>query len=101
MDRTAPVQILQLGKKVGRFEISVRRNMSRSAHLRTNLSADQKIIGETLEFIVDGECITTPVVREQLGIRHSIAISETSYDDAVALADRLRARWGEIGPKLV
>ncbi len=59
------------------------------------------IIGESLEFIVDGECITRPVVREPLGIRQSLAISATHYEDAVALAERLRSRWSQIGPKLV
>lgn len=59
------------------------------------------IVGESLEIIVDGECIIKPVVREPLGIHQSLAISETYYDDAVALADRLRARWSKTGPKLV
>jgi hypothetical protein len=61
----------------------------------------RNIIGESLEIIVDGECITKPIIREPLGIHHSLAISETYYDDAVALANRLRARWSEIRPKLV
>jgi hypothetical protein len=47
-----------------------------------------------------GRC-SRPAVREPLGIHESISISQQDYEDAIALADRLRARWSEIEPRLV
>jgi hypothetical protein len=59
------------------------------------------IVGEAIEIVIDGKCIIKPVIREPLGVHQSLSISEIYYEDAVALADRLRARWSETGPKLV
>jgi hypothetical protein len=61
----------------------------------------KEIVGEKVEIIVDGNCVTAPIVRQPLGIHQSIAISELYYEDAVALAERLRARWSVTRPKLV
>jgi hypothetical protein len=58
-------------------------------------------VGESLEFIVNEDVIAKAIVREPLGIHESISISQTDYEDAVALAYRLRARWSEVEPKLV
>lgn len=61
----------------------------------------KQIVGDPLEIVVDGEGIIRPILREPLGIHESISISQSDYQDAVALSDRLRARCSEIGPKLV
>lgn len=61
----------------------------------------KQIVGDPLEIIVDGEDVIKPVVREPLGIHDCIAISQFDYDDAVALAERLRARWSDVQPRPV
>jgi hypothetical protein len=61
----------------------------------------KQIVGDPLEIVLDGEGVVRPVVREPLGIHGSISISQQDYEDAIALADRLRARWSESEPKLV
>ena len=53
----------------------------------------KQIVGESLEFLVNGESISKPVVREPLGIHESLAISLWDYEEAAALANRLSARW--------
>jgi hypothetical protein len=55
----------------------------------------KQIVGDPLEIVIDGEGVVRAIVREPLGIRESISISETDYEDAVALATRLRTRWSE------
>ena len=61
----------------------------------------KQIVGDPLQIVIDGEDVIRPVVREPLGIHDSIAISQTDYDDAVALAERLRARWSDVRPRPV
>ena len=61
----------------------------------------KQIVGDPLEIVLDGEGVVRPAVREPLGIHESISISQQDYEDAIALADRLRARWSEIEPRLV
>ena len=58
----------------------------------------KQIVGDPLEIVLD---VVRPAVREPLGIHESISISQQDYEDAIALADRLRARWSEIEPRLV
>ena len=61
----------------------------------------KQIVGDPLEIVLDGEGVVRQAVREPLGIHESISISQQDYEDAIALADRLRARWSEIEPRLV
>jgi hypothetical protein len=60
----------------------------------------KQIVGDPLEIVLDGETIIRPIVCELLGIQESLSISQHNYEDAVALANRLRRRWSEVEPKL-
>jgi len=61
----------------------------------------KQIIGDRLEIVLDGEGVVRPIVRKPLGIHDRISISQTDYEDAVVLAERLRKRWSKTGPKPV
>jgi hypothetical protein len=62
----------------------------------------RQIVGQPLEIVVGGKTITKPIVREPLGGRRGrIAISTFNFDEARALAERLRERWSRVGLRLV
>jgi len=61
----------------------------------------KNIIGESLEILVSGTCVSKAIVHEPLGIHQTFSISEFNYGDAAVLADRLRARWSQVELKLV
>jgi hypothetical protein len=61
----------------------------------------KKVIGDRLDIVIDGESVVRPIVYEPLGIQDCISISQNDYEDAVALADRLRTRWSRSEPRLV
>jgi preprotein translocase subunit SecD len=61
----------------------------------------RQIIDEPLEIIIDGECVSTPIVREPLGVQPSVHISASDFAEAQALAERLRVGWSKPGPRAV
>lgn len=61
----------------------------------------RQIVGESLETVVGGETICKAIVREPLGRHGYIWISASDFDEARALAERLRERWSKIGLCLV
>jgi preprotein translocase subunit SecD len=61
----------------------------------------RQIIDEALEIIVDGECVSAPIVREPLGSQPSFHISAFDFAEAQALAERLRVGWRKPGPHAV
>jgi hypothetical protein len=61
----------------------------------------KRIVGESMEVLVGGESVIKPIVREPVGIHQSLAFPEFSYEDAVVLAGRLRARWRDVRPRPV
>jgi hypothetical protein len=60
----------------------------------------RQIIDQPLEIIVDGECVSTSIVREPLG-GPSFHISAFDFAEAQALAERLRVGWSKPGPRAV
>jgi hypothetical protein len=60
----------------------------------------QQIVGEVLEIVVDGACISRPVVREPLGAEPAFFISAYEITEARVLAHRLRTGTRS-GPKPV
>jgi preprotein translocase subunit SecD len=60
----------------------------------------RQIIDEPLEIIVDGECVSAPIVREPLG-GPSFSISACDFAEAQTLAERLRVGWSKPGPRVV
>jgi preprotein translocase subunit SecD len=61
----------------------------------------RQITDEPLEIIVDGECVSAPIVREALGAQPSFHISTSDFAEAQTLAERLRAGWSKPGPRAV
>ena len=61
----------------------------------------RKIIGEPLKIVVDGECVSAPIVREPLGAQPSFHISAADFAEAQALAERLRVGWSKPSPRAV
>jgi preprotein translocase subunit SecD len=51
------------------------------------------IIGEEMEILVGGRCISRPVVREPLGNEPSVQLSANDFAEAQALAAKLRTGW--------
>jgi hypothetical protein len=98
MDRTAPFQGLLLRKAIPDLstpfvEICLAPNIRARIYRLT-----KEIVGEKVEAIVDGKCVTAPIVLRPLGVHRSVAISEFY---SVTLTERLRARWSETLPKPV
>ena len=46
-----------------------------------------------MEVFVDDQCVTRPVLREPLGTEPSFQIFTADFDEACALADKLRVGW--------
>jgi preprotein translocase subunit SecD len=56
------------------------------------------IVGEPMDIVVGGEVVSSPVVREPLGLQGAVSISANDMADAQALAAKLRKGW--VGPNL-
>jgi preprotein translocase subunit SecD len=61
----------------------------------------RQIIDQPLEVIVDGECVSPPIVSEALGAQPSFHISASDFAEAQTLAERLRVGWSKPGPRAV
>lgn len=61
----------------------------------------RQIIGEPLEIVVDGECVSMPIVREPLGVQPSFNISAFDLAEAQTLAERLRIVCDKAGLRAV
>ncbi|MFC0240144.1 hypothetical protein [Rhodopseudomonas telluris] len=51
------------------------------------------IIDEAADYVVGGEIVCSPIVREPIGLRGAFFISADSLADAEALAAKLRRGW--------
>jgi preprotein translocase subunit SecD len=56
------------------------------------------IVGEAMDIVVSGEVVSSPIVREPLGLQGAFRISASDLDEAEALASKLRKGW--VAPNL-
>jgi hypothetical protein len=49
------------------------------------------LVGERMDIVVDGKCVSRPIVREQLG---DLKISTFDLNEAKELAEKMRSRCG-------
>ena len=75
--------------------VEVRLRFDIRARLR---SLTRGIVGEPMEILVDGKCVSKPIVREPVG---DLKISTFDLDKANTLAAQLRARCSITSPRPV
>jgi hypothetical protein len=72
------------------------------AHVKLTLKPDVRgrlyrltrdIVGDPLEILVAGEVISSPIVREPLGIQESFNIHVFDFAEAKEIAEKLRKGW--------
>ncbi|HZC54610.1 MAG TPA: hypothetical protein VE396_01000 [Xanthobacteraceae bacterium] len=61
----------------------------------------QKIVGDVLRIVVDGECVSRPKVIQPVGACGRFRIGLVDLGAAEELAEKMRARCGITGPRLV